>query len=197
MIQFRRDVGIDYDAFVIGLAARAHPMKDHDNFLRAAASFVADHPNALFLLAGEGTDDDEIIDRGIAEYGLNKAVVRCGRLENTVAFNCALDVACMSSAWGDAFPNVLAEAMACGVPCVTTEVGDAPAIVGDTGIVVPPREPGALVRGWAQLAELGSAGRAALGARARERVAQRYALQRSTQRYIELLDYVQSSARLS
>jgi glycosyltransferase involved in cell wall biosynthesis len=85
------------------------------------------------------------------------------------------DIATLSS-FGEGFPNVLGEAMACGLPCVTTDVGDAALIVGDTGIVVPPRDAARLSDGWRRLYELGETDRQALGMKARERIAMHWSL---------------------
>jgi len=88
-----------------------------------------------------------------------------------------------SSAYGEGFPNAIGEAMACGVPAVATEVGDAAALIAGTGSIVPPRDPGALAS--AALAILGRAqdSRAQLGEAARKRIIDRYGLKAMVERY--------------
>jgi glycosyltransferase involved in cell wall biosynthesis len=183
----RAELDIPADALTVGLVARVHPMKDHATFLQAAKRFGEMHPRSVFVLVGEGADAANrelgaLIDR----LDLRDRVRLCGRRSDIAAIDNALDIAASSSAWGEAFPNATAEAMACGVPCVVTDVGDAPAIVDDTGAVVPPRDPVALGDAWARLAALGAEARRALGQRARARFIQHYAIDAGARQYANL-----------
>jgi glycosyltransferase involved in cell wall biosynthesis len=183
----RAELGIAPDALAIGLVARVHPMKDHANFLRAAQRFSASHPRSVFVLVGDGADArNPTLGALIDGLGLREHVRLCGRRVDVAAVDNALDIAASASAWGEAFPNATAEAMACGVPCVVTDVGDAPAIVDDTGVVVPPRDAAALAAAWARLAELDPEARRALGLRARRRVVDQYAIDAGARRYADL-----------
>ena len=78
---------------------------------------------------------------------------------------------------------MLVEAMSCGLPCVAAECGDADDILGPTGIVVPPRDPGALAAAWERLIPLGPDPRRALGAKARDRIIEFYDLRSIVDRY--------------
>jgi glycosyltransferase involved in cell wall biosynthesis len=100
----------------------------------------------------------------------------------------ALDIATLSSACGEGFPNVLGEAMACGLPCVATDIGDASELLGQTGIVVPPRDPHALAVAWRVLIEIGAQRRRSLGSKARVRIVQDYSLGAAVARYEALYD---------
>lgn len=184
--RMRREFGIPEDALTIGMVARVHPTKDHDNFLQAAAYFLIDHPDAMFLLAGEGAErDNPQLSGSIERMGLRPHIRLCGRREDIAAVYSALDIAALSSR-GEAFPNAVAEAMACGVPCVSTDVGDAATIIGATGIVVRPRDAAALADGWEQLAALDAAARQALGMRARQRITELFAREAIGHRFSDL-----------
>ena len=181
----RAELDIPADVLAVGLVARVHPMKDHATFLQAAKRFGEMHPHSVFVLVGEGADAANrelgaLIDR----LDLRDRVRLCGRRSDIAAIDNALDIAASSSAWGEAFPNATAEAMACGVPCVVTDVGDAPAIVDDTGEVVPPRDPVAL----------GAGARRALGQRARARVIQHYAIDAGARQYANLYQAIAGSS---
>jgi glycosyltransferase involved in cell wall biosynthesis len=178
---------------VIGLAARYHPMKDHGNFLKAAQILAARRNDVRFVLAGTGTDESNgELATLIGELGLGDRVRLLGETRDMPALFRGLDIAALASAWGEAFPNVLGEAMASGLPCAATDVGDAAGIVGDTGRIVPPRDPAALAGAFKELIELGPEGRARLGERARFRVLARYALPEIVARYEDLYSRVAS-----
>src|SRR5205085_5231832 len=101
----------------------------------------------------------------IGAQGLTDRVVRLGDRRDLERLYLAFDIVTLSSAFGEALPMVLGEAMACGIPCVATDSGDASLVIEDTGVVVPPRDPAALAAGWQRLVALGPVGREALGER--------------------------------
>jgi glycosyltransferase involved in cell wall biosynthesis len=108
-----------------------------------------------------------------------------GMRDDLPDLNNAFDIASLSS-MAEAFPNVVLEAMACGVPCVVTDVGDAAHMVGGTGTVVPRRDPQALAQAWSAMLRMDCAERAALGAAARQRVLDEFSLARAVARYEHL-----------
>ena len=171
----RAELGIPDGAPVVAHAARFHPMKDHANLLEAAALVLERLPGARFLLCGTGVDDAnaELAPRARA---LGEGVRLLGRRDDVTRIFQAADVATLSSASGEAMPLVIGEAMACGTPVVSTDCGDAAELIGDTGAVVPIRRPDLLAKGLAEVLELPAGELAALGAGARERIAERYAL---------------------
>jgi glycosyltransferase involved in cell wall biosynthesis len=130
----------------LGMVARWHPIKDHRNLFQALHQ-VAQHGEDFHLvLVGSGMDGNNPEIRAmLAEYRLEGRTEMLGSIDSVPDFMRSLDLHILSSK-GEAFPNVLAEAMACGTPCVSTDVGDATEIVGDTGWVVPPQDPTALAR---------------------------------------------------
>ena len=172
----RRELNIPEDGFVVGLIGRDHPVKGHRYFLQAAKSFASRHADAYFLLAGKGIDtQNQRIwqESGGADHGLN--ILALGERRDIPRLISALDVL-TSSSTSEAFPNVVGEAMSSAVVCVVTDVGDSAWVVGDTGIVVPPADPEALVSAWEQLLERGEPERKRLGLRARERVIKHFSL---------------------
>jgi glycosyltransferase involved in cell wall biosynthesis len=115
--------------------------------------------------------------------GLRGVAHLLGERTDMPAVTAALDIAASSSAYGEAFPNAIGEAMACGVPCVVTDVGDSARIVGDTACVVPPRNASALSDAWRAVFTLSAAQRSELGRRARRRVSERFSIESIAREY--------------
>jgi glycosyltransferase involved in cell wall biosynthesis len=183
----REELGVDPGAVVIGLSARVDPQKDHATFVRAAALLARRRPDVRFLLCGDGaTAENRDLVQAIAERRLLERFLLLGRRTDVPRILSAIDIGTLSSAYGEAFPLAIGEAMACGAPCVVTDVGDCADLVGDTGRVVPPRDPDALAQAWEALVSLGEDGRRRLGFAARERIAARFSLPRIVAEYAGL-----------
>lgn len=148
----RNILGLVPETPLIGLIARYHPMKGHLTFLEAAARLAQERADVHFLLVGRDVGpDNPMLSAALRHPALAGRTHCLGERDNIPLLTAALDVACSSSSWGEAFPNALGEAMACGVPVVATDIGDVRRIVGDAGIIVPVADPGALCAAWKRL----------------------------------------------
>ncbi len=189
----RKELQIPQEAPVIGLVARFHLLKDHRNFVRAASLLHRDRPDVHFVLCGLGvTWENRELATWIEEAGIRSRCHLLGLRDDIPKVTAAVDIACLSS-FGEAFPNVVSEAMSCSVPCVVTDVGDAGRIVGETGLVVPPKNPAALAEAWRKMLDLGPEGRSRLGMAARERVKEKFSLSQIVNRYQDLYEELLSS----
>ncbi|MCC6313921.1 MAG: glycosyltransferase, partial [Thermomicrobiales bacterium] len=190
----RAELGLAPDARLIGLAARFDPQKDHHTFVRAAAIVAAADDRARFVLFGDRvTPENAELSGWIERAGIGDRVRLLGRRRDVARLQASLDIATLSSAAVEALPLAIAEAMACGVPGVVTDVGDSARLVGDAGRVVPPRDAAALAGAWLDVLALPPAAGAALGARARDRIAAHYALPDTVRRYEALYERVGAS----
>lgn len=187
-IEVRQALGIPKNAIVIGHVARFHPMKDHGSFLQAAVKVARQFPESHFLVVGREVSLNNQFLANIVPQELEKCFSFPGERADVHRFMHAMDVLVTSSAWGEGFPNVLGEAMACGVPCVSTDVGDCREIVGNTGVLVPPSDSESLARGMLALLEMSAEDRRALGRAARDRVKTRYSLPKTVEKYINLYE---------
>jgi glycosyltransferase involved in cell wall biosynthesis len=136
----RAEWGVSEATILIGLVGRLDPMKDHPNFFKAASQLVKEKQALQFVCIGVGS---ELYTQQLVQLtktlGISEQIIWAGgRSDMSAVFN-ALDISCSASAYGEGFPNIIGEAMACGVPCVVTDVGDSAWIVGELGIVVPPQ----------------------------------------------------------
>ncbi|CAM5785194.1 glycosyltransferase [Castellaniella caeni] len=176
------------DNLVVGLIARFDPAKDHENFLLAAALVHQRLPQVRFVLVGPNvTDENTFLRTWVREHDLGDVVLLLGERSDIADLNNLFDVACLTS-WMEAFPNVIGEAMACGTPCVVTDVGDARYIVGDTGRVVPARDAKALAAAILELLMLPVDARQRLGALARNRIVEKFDMTQVVGAYMHHFD---------
>jgi glycosyltransferase involved in cell wall biosynthesis len=180
------ELGLPGGALLIGQIARFDPAKAQTNFLRAAGHLARAGLPAHFVMVGEGvTPANPSLMDVVREEALEGRVHLLGRRSDVPRLAAALDLLA-SPSLGEGFPNVVAEAMACGVPCVVSDAGDSAALVGATGRIVPPGDPDALAAACQELITAGAARRQKMGAAARRRVAERYSLAATVAAYQEL-----------
>jgi glycosyltransferase involved in cell wall biosynthesis len=183
----RSELGIPQDAPVVGHVARLHPMKDHQSFLQAATDISRRYPETHFLLCGRDVLLEESSLAQLIPVHVQDRFHLLGERSDVADLMSAMDIFCQSS-WSEAFPIVLGEAMVTQVPCVATDVGDSATIIGDTGVVVPPRDVTALVDGIERLLRMPVEERRTMGASARVRIQANYTLEAVVDQHAELYE---------
>lgn len=170
-----------------GTVARFHPFKGHAALIEAVGRVKAEHPELRLLLVGRGTEaENETLQAMIQRAGISDRVRLLGERGDVPEILQALDLFVLPSYSGEGFPNALLEAMAVGMPCLVTEVGDSAVIVDETGVVVPPRDPGALAEGLKRLLAMSPEERRRLGLAAHDRVRSRFSIETMVHSYADL-----------
>jgi glycosyltransferase involved in cell wall biosynthesis len=184
----RLELNIPEEAVLIGLIGRFNPLKDHSCFLKAGEKLLSNKREIFFLLAGREVDwQNWQLKQFIEKLGMSEKVFLLGERRDVHRITAAFDIAACSSV-AEGFPNVIGEAMSCGIPCVVTDVGDSAWLVGDSGMVVPPRNHEALCEAWLKLIEMGSAKRRVLGEKARKRIENHFSIQKVVKKYEQLYE---------
>lgn len=180
----RSELQLKSNAVLVGLIGRFDPIKDHATFFRAAAIVAGTDERAHFVLAGAGVDDSNRDLASLAQEAELGGRAHClGSRSDIPRITAALDVA-VSSSVSEGLSNVLVEAMACGVPCVATDVGDSRFILGDTGAIVPPRDAPALAAAITETLRRALGGE--MSAAARRRAREEFDLALMVRRYEDL-----------
>jgi glycosyltransferase involved in cell wall biosynthesis len=151
-IQVVEELGVSKESFLIGIFARIHPMKDHMTFLKAAKLLVDEGLDVNFLCAGETSEGyssyESRIRSSATAMGLDDRVLWIGPRQDPEVLMAACDITTLTSDSGEGFPNSVAESLACGTPCVSTDIGDAKLIIGDYGAAVPRGGSAELAAAW-------------------------------------------------
>lgn len=179
----RSSLGCTGDAPLVGMVGRFDPLKNHLGFISAMALMRQQMPQVHLIMVGKGVDDDnEVLVRSLAEAGLSGNLHLLGARDDVPGLMTALDVL-VSPSHAEAFPNVIGEAMAAGVPCVATDAGDCAYIIGDTGYVVPIGDIVGLARSVEALLRLSRMRQIELGQKARLRVASHFEISHVVRQY--------------
>jgi glycosyltransferase involved in cell wall biosynthesis len=192
--EVRAEVGFESSASLVGNVGRFDPLKNQTGFLDAFAELARRVPHARALMVGEGVDqNNSALVRRAEELAVFGKVKFVGRRDDLHRVMSALDVL-MSSSHGEAFPNVIAEAMACGVPCAVTDVGDSAWIAGDTGRVVAPGDMRALAIAATELLSIPEGERVTARARAREHITSQFDIEVVVKRYERVFDELSAAS---
>jgi glycosyltransferase involved in cell wall biosynthesis len=165
------------------MIASWQPVKNHQGFMAAAAMLAKQRPDVHFVCAGRRVAFDNPEAAAVVPDAIRAQVHLLGERRDIAALNAAFDVA-VNASHAEAFPNVVGEAMACGVPMVVTDVGDSAWILDGNGEVVPPGDAGALAQALTHLLMLRPAERQALGQRGRQRIVENFSLETVAERYL-------------
>jgi glycosyltransferase involved in cell wall biosynthesis len=152
------ETGVQPGVRVIGIFARIHPMKDHLTFLKAVQATIIRYPNVRFICAGEDSQGYEKyanrIRQNASERGLDENILWLGPRTDPESLMAACDLTTLTSSSGEGFPNSVAESLACGTPCVVTDVGDGAAIVNHSKAVVTRGDSKGLALAWISMLNL-------------------------------------------
>ncbi|MGA9723574.1 MAG: glycosyltransferase [Candidatus Binatus sp.] len=184
----RAELGLAADTRLVGLVARFIPIKGHRNFASVIGILAKQNPDVHFVLVGQGIEQsNELLIRILQSSGAFERIHLLGERRDVQRVIAGLDVAC-SSSHGEGFPNTVGEALACGVPCVVTDVGDSALLVEAEGKVVAPGAPQAFAEACQKLLALSTEQRREMGLRARRRIQSKYSIRTIVARYEELYE---------
>jgi glycosyltransferase involved in cell wall biosynthesis len=146
--EFRQELMVDPEKILLGMVGRFHPQKDYFGLLKALSIVKSSISDFKIALVGfDLINSNKSLKNEVKNLGLEENIFLLGQRTDIPVVMNGIDIKVLSSAFGEGFPNVIAEAMACGTPCVATDVGDTAVIVAGTGWVVPAKDPQLLAKG--------------------------------------------------
>lgn len=184
----RQQLGMSNTEFVIGMVGRYHAMKGFDAFVRAAGVLAQKNLRVRFVLVGTDVSDENAeLKRTLEAEGLSGKVLLLGPRRDIPSIMNAFDILASTST-SEGFPNVIGEAMSCGIPCAVTDAGDSACVVGATGIVAPVGDYEAMAAAWQLLSEMPEQDFSALKQKARQRIVDEYEIGVIVRRYQALFE---------
>jgi glycosyltransferase involved in cell wall biosynthesis len=196
-VAVRERLGVPDEAVLVGTVARVHPQKGHATLFAAAAQVVATAGHDVrFLLVGDGTAPQDMAWKALApDPAVRARLIPMGRRDDVPELMQAMDVL-VNPSNTEALPNVLGEAMATGVPCIATDVGDCAWMIGDRDLIVPPNDPDALAAALSRLVAMPRAERSRVGDRGRQRITDELGIERMVSSYERLYGELVADPRM-
>jgi glycosyltransferase involved in cell wall biosynthesis len=181
--ELRHQLGFQDKELVVGSLGRFNPVKDQESFVKAAGILAQLHPNIRFMMVGRNLDTNNTeLMRWILETGYTDRFVLLGERSDVPVCLSVMDIFCLHSRT-EGFPNSLGEAMAMGLPCVATDVGDAALLLGNGGLIVTKEDYEALAFGLEKLLLLSNQERSTLGQKGKQRVHDEFMMSRTRERF--------------
>lgn len=180
-------LGIPPDRLIVGHVARFDPMKDQATLIRAIATLRAEGVDLHLVVVGPGHENGALV-RMAAEAGIGDRISVIGPTFGVAGLMPGLDVHVITSAWGETFSLATAEAMACGVPAVVTDLGDCRWVVGEDDFTVRPGDPDGVAAALRRILVLDAGERRRLGLAGRERIVSLFSHEQYATRHNELYE---------
>lgn len=185
-IRIRKELKLDDDHIVIGSVGRYCAAKDHENLIKAAAESARKDPRLRFLLIGRDLNNqNQVILEKISAAGCPENFILLNERSDIPDCMSAMDIFCLHSKT-EGFPNVLGEAMSIGLPCITTDAGDAKFLLGDCGSIVPTNDSKMLATAITAMSAMSKQERHSLGYKSRKRIEENFTLNKSVEKFEEI-----------
>ena len=180
------ELNIDKDSKIICHVARWDILKDYKTLIKSLSIVNEKYNNIKFILCGPNIDNDnEELSNMLKNKGINEDTLLLGRRTDIPKIMSASDILVLSSS-GEAFPNVIGEAMACETPCVVTDVGDCKFIVDKYGAIAEKQNPKSLAIAIESILDLSNDEIEELGKNARNRVINNFDIHTVVKMYVKL-----------
>lgn len=144
--QLRQQLNIPDNAFVVGYVGRYHPMKNIELLFDSMIYILNKYSYVYFYIIGKNTNSSNPSLKHYYDKIPSNRFFSFGEIDDVPKFIQCIDLLCLTSSWGEGFPNVIGEAMSVGIPCVATDIGDSSFVIGDTGWIIPPGDIFSLIR---------------------------------------------------
>ena len=182
----RKQLNLPINSLVFGNFGRFHPMKNHKGFILAAIELLSTNKDIHFLLAGNNVDFNNIELSKLIPREFIGSFHLLGSRDDISDLMKAIDILCVSSLWGESFPNVIGEAMATGALCLATDIGDSQYIIGDVGILIPAGDKNSLLCALKDAMSMSRQDRYSLGVDARQRIINLYSIELMANKFVDL-----------